>query len=152
MIKGGIRNNIIPDKVTMLGTIRALDKGMQKEIHERIKRTAENIAESAGATATVTIETGYPVVFNDPAVTERAAPVLRRHSEEAVLANAVLGAEDFSFFQEQVPGLFFWVGTRPKSQNAEQAASNHSPLFFIDESGLITGVRSLAALAVEFLK
>ncbi|HEX6176849.1 MAG TPA: amidohydrolase [Thermoanaerobaculia bacterium] len=151
MIQGGIRNNIIPDSVKMLGTIRSLDKSMQKDIHDRIRRTAESIAASAGATATVTIETGYPVVYNDPAITERAAPILERTSEETIVTNAVLGAEDFSFFQEKVPGLFYWVGTRPKNQTAEEAPSNHSPLFYVDESGLIYGVRSLAAVAVEFL-
>jgi amidohydrolase len=152
MIRGGVRNNIIPDKVEMIGTIRSLDKAMRTDIHDRIKRTAENIAESAGASATVTIETGYPIVYNDPAITQRAAPVLERVAEDAVLVNAVLGAEDFSFFQEKVPGLFYWIGTRPKDQTAEEAPSNHSPMFYIDESGLRLGVRSLATLAVEFLE
>lgn len=151
MIRGGVRNNIIPDKVEMIGTIRSLDKDMRQQIHDRIRRTAENIAESAGATAIVSIETGYPIVYNDPAITERAAPVLRRLAEETVVANAVLGAEDFSFFQEKVPGLFYWLGTRPKNQTAEEAPSNHSPLFYVDESGLALGVRSLATVAVEFL-
>ena len=151
MIRGGIRNNIIPDSVTMIGTIRSLDKTMQGEIHKRIHRTAEQIAASAGATAKVTIETGYPVVYNDPAVTERAAPVLKRLAEETVVTNAVLGAEDFSFFQEKVPGLFYWLGTRPKNETPEQAPSNHSPLFYVDESGLRLGVTSLATMAVEFL-
>ena len=151
MIRGGVRNNIIPDTVDMIGTIRSLDKTMRQEIHDRIRRTAENIAESAGATAVVSIETGYPIVYNDPAITERAAPVLRRLAEQTVVANAVLGAEDFSFFQEKVPGLFYWLGTRPRNQTAEEAPSNHSPLFYVDESGLALGVRSLATLAVEFL-
>ena len=84
-------------------------------------------------------------------MTERAAPILKRLAEETVVANAVLGAEDFSFFQEKVPGLFYWLGTRPKSETPEQAASNHSPLFFIDESGLRLGVSSLTSVAVEFL-
>ena len=151
MIRGGVRNNIIPDSVEMVGTIRSLDRKMREEIHNRIRRTAEQIAASAGATAKVTIETGYPIVYNDPGVTERAAPVLRRLAEEVVVANAVLGAEDFSFFQEKVPGLFYWLGTRPKNETPEQAASNHSPLFYIDESGLRLGVSSLAGVAVEFL-
>ncbi|HUP50112.1 MAG TPA: amidohydrolase [Thermoanaerobaculia bacterium] len=152
MIRGGIRNNIIPDSVQMVGTIRSLDKEMQKEIHERIRRTAEQIAASAGASATVTIETGYPIVFNDPNVTARAAPTLARLAENAVVMNPVLGAEDFSFFQEKVPGLFYFLGTRPKNQTAEEAPSNHSPLFYVDESGLLLGVKSLATLAVEFLR
>ena len=148
-IHGGVRNNIIPDEVEMLGTLRSLDKNMRTQIHEKVKRTAENIATAGGATATVTIETGYPIVHNDPALTARAAPTLARVAEEVVIGNAVLGAEDFSFFQEKVPGLFYWLGTRPKNQTAEQAASNHSPLFYVDESGLRLGVRSLAAVAVD---
>ena len=150
-IHGGVRNNIIPDEVEMLGTLRSLDKNMRTQIHEKVKRTAENIATAGGATATVTIETGYPIVHNDPALTARAAPTLARVAEEVVIGNAVLGAEDFSFFQEKVPGLFYWLGTRPKNQTAEQAASNHSPLFYVDESGLRLGVRSLAAVAVDYL-
>src|SRR5688572_20827817 len=151
MIRGGVRNNIIPDSVTMIGTIRSLDKKMQNEIHARIRRTAEQIAASAGATAKVTIETGYPIVYNDPDVTKRAAPILERLAEETVVTNAVLGAEDFSFFQQKVPGLFYWLGTRPKNETPEQAPSNHSPLFYVDESGLRLGVSSLASVAVEFL-
>ncbi len=150
-IHGGVRNNIIPDEVEMLGTLRSLDKNMRTQIHEKVKRTAENIATAGGATATVTIETGYPIVHNDPALIARAAPTLARVAEEVVIGNAVLGAEDFSFFQEKVPGLFYWLGTRPKNQTAEEAASNHSPLFYVDESGLRLGVRSLAAVAVDYL-
>ena len=152
-IHGGVRNNIIPDKVEMIGTIRALDAKMREEIHSRIKRTVENVAESAGTTATVTITTGYPITYNDPALTERSLPTLRAVAgpSKTRLVNAVLGAEDFSFFQQKVPGMFFWIGTRPPDQTPEQAASNHSPLFYVDESGLPLGVRALANLAVDYL-
>lgn len=152
-IHGGVRNNIIPDEVEMIGTIRALDTEMRLEIHERIRRTAEKLAESAGAVATVTIERGYPVTWNDPSLTETMLPTLRRVAGEANVMNvpAVLGAEDFSFFQEEIPGLFFFVGTRPKHVPASEAASNHSPLFFVDEEGLLLGVRSLAHLALDYL-
>jgi amidohydrolase len=152
-IHGGVRNNIIPDEVEMIGTIRSLEKNMREEIHTRIRRTAESIATSAGATATVTITTGYPITYNDPALTERALPSLRKAAGAAnvKLVNAVLGAEDFSFFQREIPGLFFWVGTRPKNQTPEQAPSNHSPLFYIDESGLALGVRALAHAAADYL-
>ena len=153
-IHGGVRNNIIPDEVEMIGTIRSLDAKMREDIHARIRRTAESIATSAGATANVTITTGYPITYNDPAITDRALPTLRRVAGNANvrLVNAVLGAEDFSFFQQNVPGLFFWVGTRPKNQTAEEAPSNHSPLFFVDESGLALGVRALAHATVDYLK
>jgi amidohydrolase len=152
-IHGGVRNNIIPDDVEMIGTIRSLDAKMRDDIHARIKRTAEDIAKSGGATATVTIAEGYPITYNDPAVTERMAPTLRRVAgpSNVEVVNATLGAEDFSFFQQKVPGLFFWLGTRPKNQTAEQAASNHSPLFYVDESGLELGVRAMAHVAVDYL-
>jgi amidohydrolase len=152
-IHGGVRNNIIPDEVEMIGTIRSLDAKMRDDIHARIRRTAESIATSGGATATVTITTGYPITYNDPALTERIVPSLRRSAGNAnvKLVNAVLGAEDFSFFQQKVPGVFFWLGTRPVGQTPEQAASNHSPLFYVDESGLGLGVKALAGVAVDYL-
>jgi amidohydrolase len=150
-IHGGVRNNIIPDEVEMIGTIRSLNAKMRDEIHKRIKRTAEDIAESAGATAAVTIESGYPITYNDPALTERMVPTLQRLTRDVQVVNPTLGAEDFSFYQQKVPGLFFWLGTRPPNQTAEQAASNHSPLFYVDESGLELGVRALAHVAVDYL-
>jgi amidohydrolase len=151
-IHGGVRNNIIPDDVEMLGTIRSLDEAMRRDIHARIKRTAEEIASSSGAKAEVTIETGYPVTYNDPALTEKMAPTLRRVTSDVVVMNPTLGAEDFSFYQQKVPGLFFFLGTRPKNQTAEEAASNHSPLFYVDESGLGLGVRAMAHVAVDYLR
>ena len=152
-IHGGVRNNIIPDEVEMIGTIRSLDKTMQNEIHSRIKRTAENIAEAAGAKATVAIKTGYPITYNDPKLTAKMLPTLERVAGPANVTEVkpTLGAEDFSFYQQKVPGLFFWLGTRPKGVTAEEAASNHSPLFFVDESGLELGVRALAHVALDYL-
>jgi len=147
-----VRNNIIPDDVEMIGTIRSLDEKMRDDIHVRIKRTAEDIAASAGAKAEVTIETGYPVTYNDPALTEKMAPTLRSLTKNVEVVNATLGAEDFSFYQQKVPGLFFWLGTRPKNQTAEQAASNHSPLFYVDESGLELGIRAMARVAADYLR
>lgn len=150
-IHGGVRNNIIPDDVEMIGTIRSLDAKMRDDIHARIKRTAEDIATAGGATADVSIETGYPITYNDPKLTERMVPTLARVAEKTEVVKATLGAEDFSFYQQKVPGLFFWLGTRPKNQTPEQAASNHSPLFYVDESGLLLGVRALSHVAVDFL-
>ncbi|HEX6642450.1 MAG TPA: amidohydrolase [Thermoanaerobaculia bacterium] len=152
-IHGGVRNNIIPDQVEMIGTIRSLDAKMRDEIHTRIRRTAESIATSGGATANVTITDGYPITFNDATLTERTLPALRNAAgaKNVRLVNAVLGAEDFSFFQQKVPGVFFWLGTRPPNQTPEEAASNHSPLFYIDESGLPLGVRALSYVAVDYL-
>ncbi|HNP08781.1 MAG TPA: amidohydrolase, partial [Cyclobacteriaceae bacterium] len=114
-IHGGVRNNIIPEEVEMTGTLRTLDNTMQEEMHRRIKRTAENIAESMGATAEVEIIRGYPVTYNSPALTTWAQPVMERVAgkDKAVVIKAVTGAEDFSFFSQKVPGFFFFVGGMP---------------------------------------
>jgi amidohydrolase len=153
VIRGGVRNNIIPDDVEMVGTLRSLDKEMREELHRRVRLTAERIAESAGARAEVTIETGYPITYNDPALTTRMAPTLEAVAGKGstLITRPVLGAEDFSFYQEKVPGLFFWLGTRPANVREADAASNHSPLFYIDESGLVLGVRALSHIALDYL-
>jgi len=151
-IHGGVRNNIIPDDVEMIGTIRSLDKAMRDDIHARIKRTAEDIAAAAGAKADVEITPGYPITYNDPDLTEETVPTLRRLAQKTEVVNATLGAEDFSVYQQNVPGLFFWLGIRPPNQTAEEAASNHSPKFYVDESGLGLGVRALAHVALDYLR
>jgi amidohydrolase len=153
-ISGGVRSNIIPEEVEMIGTIRTLDKDMQKEIHERIVRTATKIAESVGATAEVTIEEGYPVTYNDPELTADMLPTVQATagSENVILAKAITGAEDFSFFAEEVPGLFLFVGGMPKGQDPAKAAPHHTPDFFIDDSGMKTGVKLYTNLALDYLK
>jgi amidohydrolase len=152
-IHGGVRNNIIPEEVELNGTIRSLDGRMREELHMRIRRTAEAIATSAGASAEVTITRGYPMTYNEPALVERMTPTLRRvaGAENVSIAHASLGAEDFSFFQQKVPGMFFWMGTRPPQYSAETAPSNHSPRFVLDERGLLLGVRALTHMAVDYL-
>ena len=155
-IDGGVRSNIIPDSVSMIGTIRALDADMRAELHERIRRTATSIAESQGATATVTIadEYGYPVTANDPALLERMTPTLRRVAGDGLSTDvpAVLGAEDFSYYANTVPGLFLWLGIRTPGASRDLFPPNHSPLFRIDEDALPLGVRALAQLAVGYLE
>ena len=152
-IHGGVRENIIPGEVEMLGTIRVLHPDMRDVIHQRIKNTAEKIAESAGATAEVAIENGYPVTVNDPDLTERMVPVLQRVvGKDAVFAVPPLTvAEDFSCYQQKVPGMFFLLGITPKGTDPTKAAPNHSPHFFVDESALVVGVRSLSHLALAQL-
>ena len=152
-INGGVRNNIIPDSVVMTGTLRALDPAMRLDVRERVKRTAEQIAEAAGATAEVKIYAGYPVTMNDVALTQWAAPILERAAGKgnAYVGPPSLGAEDFSYFANQVPGLFFFLGTVPAGADRTKAAANHSPYFFVDESTLPVGVRALTNLAVEYL-
>lgn len=152
-IHGGVRNNIIPDEVEMLGTLRSLDSAMRLDMHNRVRQTIEKIAESAGATVEISIEEGYPITTNDPELTARMMPTLERvaGAGRVLLAPAVLGAEDFAFYQEKIPGLFYFVGTRPKGVSAQEAPSNHSPKFFVDESGLELGVRSLIHLTLDYL-
>jgi len=152
-IHGGVRSNIIPDEVEMLGTLRSLDNSMRLDMHRRVRQTIEKIAESAGATVEITIEEGYPITRNDPALTARMLPTLERvaGTGRLELANPVLGAEDFAFFQEKIPGLFYFVGTRPRGVSAEEAPSNHSPKFYVDESGLELGVRSMIHLTLDYL-
>jgi len=153
-IEGGVRENIIPDDVVMLGTIRYLGPGMQKDIHDRIKRTATSIAESAGAKAEVTIEERVALTYNDPPLTAKMLPSLRRTAGEANVREAQpsLGSEDFSYYQKQVPGLFIWLGIKTPGADPALFASNHSPRFRIDEAGLKLGVRALSRLTVDYMQ
>lgn len=149
--EAGVRNNIIPDSARLVGTIRTFDAEMQKDIHERIRRTATQIAAAAGATAEVRIDRGYPVTVNDPALTKRMLGTLRRVAgNNLVEGKKITGAEDFSYFQQQVPGLFLLLGITPPAE-VGRAPQNHSPKFLVDESALITGVRTLAHLAIDYL-
>lgn len=152
-IHGGVRSNIIPEEVEMVGTIRTLDEGMQKDVHERIRRTVANIAESWGASAEVEIERGYPVTYNDPGLTARMLPTLQATAGEGqvILTKARTGAEDFSFFAQKVPGLFLFLGGMPKGMDPEEAAPHHTPDFYIDESGMKLGVRLLCNLALDYM-
>lgn len=153
VINGGIRNNIIPDSVTLVGTLRALDPEMREEIRQRVRTTVEHISAAAGANATVTIVPGYPITLNDVALTEWAGPVLERVAGpgKARIGPPQLGAEDFSFFAREVPGFYFILGGTPANVDIKTAAANHSPRFFADESILPLGVRALANLTVDYM-
>ncbi len=150
---GGNRSNIIPDTVELVGTIRAFDEGERTKIRQRVRDIAVKYAEASGATAKVEFGLGYPVTRNDPALTERMVPTLKRVAGDAqVQVGALTGtAEDFSYFQQDVPGLFFFLGVTPPSQDATKAALNHSPLFFADETALPVGVRALTHLTIDYL-
>ena len=149
---GGVRSNIIPDSVVMVGTIRTLDPDMRTDVHQRVKHTAEHIAASQGATVDVTIDLGYPVTVNDPELTAWAVPTLERVAPgKATERPAVLGAEDFSYYAQETPGLFLWLGIVPEGRDPATAPANHSPLFFADEGALPIGVRALAHLAVDYM-
>lgn len=153
-IKGGIRFNIVPDEVEMLGTIRTFDPQQRTNILANIERMVTNIAEASGATATFEIQPGSnPVVRNDPALTERVLPSLRRAAGTANVRPVplVTGAEDFAFFAEKVPSFFFFVGVTPRDQNPLSAASNHSPLFYVDEASIPIASRAFGQLALDYL-
>ena len=153
-IHGGNRFNIIPEEVEMVGTIRTFDEAMRDDIHKRIKNTAEMIAASQGASAQVEIEKPYAVTINDEELTALMAPTLKRVAGEAnvKIRPKTTGAEDFAFYQQKIPGLFYFVGITPPGTDLSKVAVNHSPKFFVDESGLLLGIRSLAALAVDYLQ
>jgi amidohydrolase len=150
---GGNRANIVPDQVELEGTIRAFDENVRADIQQRIKNLATNIAEGAGATAEVQILSGYPVTRNDPALTERMLPTLRRVVGESNVRQASLTgtAEDFSYFGQRAPGMFVFLGVTPRDQDYTKAAQNHSPLFFADESALPVGVKVMTNLALDYL-
>jgi amidohydrolase len=152
-INGGVRSNIIPDSVELTGTIRTLDPGMQELVHRRVRETAERIAHSAGAIAEVDLRIGSPVTYNDPDLTRRMRPSLERIYGAMAVQEIppTTGAEDFAFFQQEVPGVYFFLGVRPPEVPVEEAIPNHSPFFDSDESALQHGVRAMASLAVDYL-
>ena len=153
VFQGGVRKNIIPDEVRMEGTIRAFDEAQRDAIHEHVRRIAEMIAEAGGAKAKVMIKRGYDVTVNDPALTRWAIPTLARMAGEdnVGVVDKVCGAEDFSFYQKVVPGMFIRVGCTPPERDARTAAPNHSPRLFVDENCLKLGMRTLSALALDWL-
>ena len=153
MFNGGIRSNIIPDTVGLEGTIRTFDPGMRQQIFEKVKHTATQIASAGGATVTVRVDSGYPVTANEPRLTERMVGSMQRAAgkDRVSVGPLVTGAEDFSYFQERVPGMFVFLGVTPRDQDASKAPKNHSPYFFADESALPAGVRVMASLAMDYL-
>ncbi len=152
-IHGGVRENIIPDRVELRGTIRTFSEAMRDDIHERVTTLAEAVARGSRATCRVCITKNYPVTINDPALTEAMLPTLQRVGGPGKLVNVpkITGSEDFSFFQRVVPGLFVFLGVTAPGQDPKTAAPNHSPRFHVDEAALTTGVRLLAHLACDWL-
>lgn len=153
IVNGGVRNNIIPDTVELVGTIRNFDMGIREQIHQKLRHTAETVAEAAGATADVMIDLGYPVTVNDPGLTAQMMPTVHRVFGEGRVHEAplVTGAEDFSYFAQETPGLFLYLGGAPQDVDPSNAPSNHSPLFYVDESTLPYGVNVLAQLTLDFM-
>jgi amidohydrolase len=155
-ITGGVRSNIVPEQVEMIGTIRALHPNDRKVLHDRIRRVATNVAEGMGAVAEVHIgeNTSYPVTFNDIALTSAMVPALQAvaGTGKVHLLKPETGAEDFSFIAEKVPGFYISLGGRPTSTPAGQAADHHTPDFFVDDSGLGLGVRAMTALTLHYMR
>lgn len=152
-ITGGVRSNIIPETVEMQGTIRTLDGKMQELVHAKIKQIADNIATGMGVKADVQITKLYPVTYNDPNLTAWAATFIERVTgkEKAKVIPAVTGAEDFSFYAQKVPGFFFFVGGMPLNADPNKTSAHHTPDFYIDESGMLTGLKAMLNLTVEYL-
>lgn len=155
MIHGGTRSNIIPSEVELVGTIRTLNPDIRKHIHQSVHNKAESIAKSMNAQATVTLplDYSYPITYNDEKLMAEMLPVLQATAgtENTKVTNPVTGAEDFSFFQEKVPGLYLFVGGRSKDIPEEQAPDHHTPKFEIDESGMKLGVELLTNLTLNYM-
>lgn len=151
-INGGIRGNIIPDEVEMSGTIRTFDMGVREELHAALRSTVANIAAASGATATVTIGPSVPVTVNHPALLRAMMPTLEWATGEGKLreGSLITGAEDFSYFQEHIPGLFLMLGVNKPEVPAGEAASNHSPFFNAYEGALMTGVKALVGFSLDY--
>jgi amidohydrolase len=152
-IHGGIRHNIIPEKVEMIGTIRTFGDEQQALVHRRITEIATNIAESAGGKADVNITKLYPSTINDPTLTKQMEPsILAAAGEENVIINELItGAEDFSFFQREKPGLFISLGGMKKGGDPTKTPSHHTPDFYIDEGGFVLGMRVMSYFVVDYM-
>ena len=153
MINAGIRSNIIPESAKIIGTIRTLDYGMQEFINKRMNEMVPAIAKAYRATATIEIDKGYPITYNDEELTAKMLPTLQRiaTANNVIEIDAITGAEDFSFFQQKVPGFYFFLGGKALDVKPENAAGHHTPDFMLDESGFLLGVKTMSALALDYL-
>lgn len=151
-VAGGIRNNIIPDSVNLVGTIRNFDMDIRQQIFDKLKTSAEHTAKAHGAHAHVEIYQGYPVTSNDKALMAKMLPTVQRVAGESMVREIpkITGAEDFSFYALEVPGVFMFLGATPMGQDASKAPSNHSPLFYVDEKALKVGTATLANMAWDY--
>ncbi len=152
-IDGGVRSNIIPEEVNMEGTIRTLDLGMQQRLFKRFRSIVENTAKANGAEAVLTINEGYPITYNDPDLVALMDDTFMEVAGAENVENAidaVTGAEDFSFFQEKVPGLYFFIGGMPKGMDPADSAPHHTPDFYVDDEGLLTGIRLMSRMVVDY--
>ena len=155
-IHGGNRSNIIPSEVELVGTIRTLNKAAREHMYEAVPRKVKGIADSMRAEVEVTLplDYNYPITYNDPELTEQMVPTLIRSAgrENVIYSKPVTGAEDFSFFQEKIPGLYMWIGGKPLDISEADAPAHHTPEFYVDDSGMKTGVKLLTDLTLDYMK
>ncbi len=153
-INGGVRENIIPEELTMAGTIRTLDADMQKDVHQKIRLTATKIAESMGATAEVMIDTKTLVTYNTPELVKKMLPSLEKAAgrDNVIEKEWVTGAEDFSFYGTKAPAFFFFVGGMAKGLNVKATAAHHTPDFYIDDSRLDVGIKAFCNIVFDYSK
>jgi amidohydrolase len=155
-IHGGNRSNIIPNEVELVGTIRTLNKAARDHIYEALPRKVKGIADSMRAEAVVTLplDYNYPITFNDHDLMAQMLPTLVKSAgqENVIYSKAVTGAEDFSFFQEQIPGLYLWVGGKPLNVPVNEAPAHHTPEFYVDNKGMKTGVKLLTDLTLDYMQ
>ncbi|NVJ62839.1 MAG: amidohydrolase [Flavobacteriaceae bacterium] len=150
-ITSGVRFNIIPESAQLIGTIRTLDYGMQKKLNDRMIEMVQTIAKAYGGEATCTIADGTSITYNDPALVEQMLPTMKRvaGADQVVLQKAVTGAEDFSFFQDEIPGFYFFLGGM--TPGTTESYPHHTPDFKIDDSGLLLGVKTLSEMSLDYL-
>lgn len=150
-ITSGVRFNIIPESAQLIGTIRTLDYGMQKKLNDRMIEMVQTIAKAYGGEATCTIADGTSITYNDPALVEQMLPTMKRvaGANQVVLQKAVTGAEDFSFFQDEIPGFYFFLGGM--TPGTTESYPHHTPDFKIDDSGLLLGVKTLSEMSLDYL-
>ena len=153
-IHGGVRSNIIPENLYMLGTIRTLEESMKETVLKRLEKIVYKTAEANNAKVKITYQVSYPITYNDPVLYERMLPSLKRINGDnnVHLMTAITGAEDFSFFQKEIPGMYFFIGGAKKGTDPNNAAPHHTPDFYVDDSAMITGIKSMSTLALDYLK
>lgn len=150
-ITGGVRFNIIPETAELIGTIRTLDANMKTTILERMSEMVPKIAEAYGGTATIEFQNNTSITYNDPELTNKMLPTLQNVAgkDKVELVKATTGGEDFSYFQEEIPGFYFFLGGQ--TPGSTTAAPHHTPDFFIDESGMLLGVKAMSQLTLDYL-
>jgi len=152
-ITSGVRSNIIPETAQIIGTLRTLDYDMQAQIHKRMQEMIPAIAKAYRAEATLEIDPGYPITYNDPELTAQVVSSFEKAAgkDNVHVIKAITGAEDFSFFQKEVPGVYFFIGGKSKNIPASEVASHHTPDFYIDESGMLLGVKTFIQMSLDYL-